>query len=1014
MRSKIKWIYACIMILLVQVGFAQEKTLSGVVSEDGMPLPGVTVVIQGTQLGTQTDLDGKYSIKAKPGQVLVFSFIGMKEVKHTVGNANVFNTALQPEGSELEEVVVLAYGQVKTKNEVTGNVVAVKGEVIAGTPVVSADQALQGRVAGLQMATTSGSPGAVQNIRIRGRNSVSATNEPLYVIDGIPVINSNLAESADYTSLSPLAAINPEDIESMTVLKDAGATSVYGARGSNGVILITTKKGKRGEPSYSFRSSIGFQNKAVKGPRFLSSQEKGELWVEAIYNNLGGADAGITKQWVIDNYEDENVGGGYDLFMYWRDTGMKDYDWGELVKVKNAPMSSLNFSVSGGDEKGTYMASVGHEKTEGTVIGTDFRRVTGSFNFTRNLSDKIDIKIGANVSNIKQNGIAEGLAAFSNPNLTRYFMSPWASPYNEDGSYNLSPAYLGGLDNVLYTSKENLNQNDFTRVISNNSFGYKILDNLKFESAIGLDYTLANFENYDNPVHGNGFSKGGTSLQSDRRVFNYVWQNSLNYNFYLGENHRFDVKALMEYQKNKFNRLTGYGEVMPPGLTTLGGAAANYIGESEYYDWMQLSYLGLVNYSYANKYLVDLTIRQEGSSRFSSSNRWGTFWAVGAAWNIHQEDFLMDSNTISTLRLRGSYGSTGNSSINANTYQHLLSKASYNNEAGLISTQIGGELGWEKQNKLDFGLEFGFIDNRITGSFAYYQSKTKDLLYSLPLSMTSGFSQKWINQGKLENSGVEGELNVEIIRSKDFNWSIGANVGTVRNRLTEMPTAIKSYTADKEGRAINEWYMPEYAGVDPQTGAAQWYDEKGEKTSVYGNAERRFQGASALPKVTGGINTHVDFKGFYLDALFTFATGYKIYDTWSQITQSANDTSLFAYNANSELLDRWQKPGDITDVPILTSDPTAGNVYYTSPSTRFLYDGDHIRLRQITVGYNFTKQAAKAIGVDGINLSVSALNPLTWVKDGRLKFDPEVDASGYIELTSPPLKSVVFSLNVKF
>lgn len=1015
MRSKIKWIYACIMILLVQVGFAQEKTLSGVVTEDGMPLPGVTVVIQGTQLGTQTDLDGKYSLKAKPGQVLVFSFIGMKEVKHTVGNANVFNAALHAEGNELDEVVVLAYGQVKTKNEVTGNVVAVKGEVIAGTPVVSADQALQGRVAGLQMATTSGSPGATQNIRIRGRNSVSATNEPLYVIDGIPVINSNLSNSDDMTSLSPLAAINPEDIESMTVLKDAGATSVYGARGSNGVILITTKKGKRGEPSYSFRSSIGFQNKAVKGPRFLSSQEKGDLWIEALYNTLGGEEAGITKQWVIDNYTTDDIMGGSDLYTHWRENGMQNYDWSEMVKVKNAPMSSLNFSVNGGDEKGTYMASIGHEKSEGAVIGTDFRRVTGSFNFTRNLSDKIDIRIGANVSNIKQNGILEGGAFFSNPNLSAMFMNPWAAPYNADGTYNIDNELLGGLPNILYTTKENLTQNDFTRVISNNAFGYKILDNLKFESAIGLDYTLANYQSYYNPVHGDGYSTKGSTTQADRKVFNYVWQNSLNYNFYLGENHRFDIKALMEYQKNKYNRLTGTGEVLPPGLETLGGAAANYVAESQYYDWTQLSYLGLVNYSYANKYLVDLTIRQEGSSRFSSSNRWGTFWAVGAAWNIHQEDFLLDSNAISTLRLRGSYGSTGNSSINPNLYQHLLSKASYNNEAGLISTQIGGDLGWEKQNKLDFGLEFGFIDNRITGSFAYYQSKTKDLLYSLPLSMTSGFSSQWINQGKLENSGVEAELNVEIIRSKDFNWSIGANIGTVRNRLTEMPTAIKSYTADKEGRLINEWYMPTYAGVDPQTGAAQWYAADGTKTNVYGKAEKRFQGASGLPKVSGGFNTHVDFKGFYLDALFTFATGYKVYDIWSQITHETNDTSLYAYNANSELLDRWQKPGDITDVPILTASPVRDvNNNYTQPSTRFLYDGDHIRLRQITFGYNFTKQAAKSIGVDGINLSVSALNPLTWVKDGRLKYDPEVDATGYIELASPPMKSVVFSLNVKF
>lgn len=428
-----------------------------------------------------------------------------------------------------------------------------------------------------------------------------------------------------------------------------------------------------------------------------------------------------------------------------------------------------------------------------------------------------------------------------------------------------------------------------------------------------------------------------------------------------------------------------------------------------------MSYLGLLNYAYANKYLVDLTIRREGSSRFADGVRWGTFWSAGLAWNMHQEDFLINSNVISTLRLRGSYGSTGNSSIGANLYQHLLKSDPYNNEAGLNSKQVfSGNLGWEKQDKLDFGLEFGFFNNRITGGFAFYQSKTRDLLYSLPLSYTTGFDVKWINQGKLKNQGFEAELDVRIFDTDDFKWSIGGNVGFVKNELTEMPVAYKSFTADKEGHMINEWYMPDFAGVDPQTGAAQWYAADGTKTSNYGQAESRFQNASALPKVTGGINTHIEYKGFYVDALFSFATGYKVYDYWSQITSSPDGTTLYGYNGTADLMDRWQKPGDITDVPILTDSATDANAYFTSPSTRFLYDGDHIRLRQITLGYNLNKQAAKFIGVDAVNFSVSALNPITWVKDGKLKFDPEVDATGYVEFASPPLKSVVFSVNVKF
>lgn len=366
-KSRLNWFYAGLLLLSVNAGYAQNKTLTGVVSEGGLPLPGVSVTIKGSNEGTQTDLNGKYSLKVKAGDILVFSFIGMNETTYKVGAANSYNTALISQDNQLEELVVLAYGQVRKKNEVTGNVVAIKAEAISGTPTVSIDQALQGRVAGLQMATTSGSPGATQNIRIRGRNSITATNEPLYVIDGIPIINSNLSNSTSLTSLSPLAALNSEDIESMTVLKDAAATSVYGARGSNGVILITTKKGKQGKPSYNFKTSIGFQNKAVKGARMLSSNEKGDLWIEALSNTTGR-----TKEDVLANYIDIFDD---DLFLYWHNNGRENIDWSELVKVKDAPMTSINFSVTGGDERGSYFASIGHEKTDGVVIGTDFRRI---------------------------------------------------------------------------------------------------------------------------------------------------------------------------------------------------------------------------------------------------------------------------------------------------------------------------------------------------------------------------------------------------------------------------------------------------------------------------------------------------------------------------------------------------------------------------------------------------------------------------------------------------------------
>ncbi|MGL4584675.1 MAG: SusC/RagA family TonB-linked outer membrane protein [Flavobacterium sp.] len=1015
MKLNYKWIVAAGIMLFSQNISAQQKALKGVVTDGGLPLPGVTIMIKGTDKGTQTDLDGNYSLNVQKGDILVFSFVGMNEVTHKVGDAAVYNVSLTNDSSQLGEVVVLAYGQTKARNEITGNVVSVQGDIIANTPVASIDQALQGRVAGLQMATTSGSPGAAQQIRIRGRNSMSATNEPLYVVDGMPLTSGNISGNTDGTSLASISGLNSEDIETMTVLKDAAATAAYGARGGNGVILITTKKGKRGEASYNFKATLGIQDYARKGPDFLTGAQKKDLWLEANYNTYGQSD-GFTMDNVWDWYIGPDGYGPNNALSRWVANGSIENDWRKAVKNKDALMNSISLNVSGGDEKGTYYASLGQEKFDGVVIGTDFRKVTGSFNMTRKLNDKFDIKIGANVSNILQNGIPEGGAFFSNPNLTGKFMSPWTPIYNEDGSYNFN--IPSGLHNSMYTMKNNDYRNDVTRVISNNSLGYQILDDLKFESTIGLDYILANYATYYNPVHGDGASYKGSASEEDNKRFNYVWQNSLNYKFYIGESHSFNARGIMEFQKNKTRTIGGRGEVLPPGMFSLGTAAANYTTDASYVDWSNLSFLGLLNYNYNNRYLVDLTLRREGSSRFSEDHRWGTFYAVGGAWNISSESFMENVSSVSLLRLRGSLGSTGNSEITPNTYMQLLGAGTYNGESAMLSTQFGGPLGWEKQTKVDLGVEFGLFDNKLTGSFTYFKSKSKDLLYARPLSLTSGFATQWVNLGDLENSGIEVELNYEVVRSKDFNWSIGANLGTVKNKVVKMPIVdgkplevLSSYKGTVEGKAIDTWRLKEYAGVDPQTGLAQWYMADGTKTSNYNAAETRYQNTSALPKVTGAVNTHLDYKGFYLDAVFSFAAGYSVYDSWAGYTNSVNSRSLSSYNGTTELLERWQKPGDITDVPKLT---TGGGGTYTSPSTRFLYDGDHIRLKQLTVGYNFNKAATRFIGVDAVNVSVSARNPLTWVKDSRLKWDPEVDATGYIEMATPPLKTFVFTLNVKF
>lgn len=1014
MRSKFKWTLVLFMALIVQVSFAQEKTLSGVVTESGVPLPGATVIVKGTQHGTQTDLDGRYTLKVNPGDVLVFSFIGLTDVFYTVGVPNSYNASMITDEQMLEEVVVLGYGQVRRKSEVTGNVVSVKGDIIEKVPLVSPDQALQGRVAGLQMSTTSGAPGAKQDIRIRGANSISASRDPLIVIDGVMVTNKNMSGTDDITSLSPLSSINSSDIESITVLKDAGSTAVYGARGANGVILITTKRGKSGDTKFTLNTSMGFQNNAVKGPTMLNGDQKKELYLEALYNSFSNKGTVFTKdqayQWGLDNGRIPGTLANY------VNNGEHSTNWGDEVRRKDAPISNLNFSAVGGNETHNFFASLGHTKSEGTVIGSDFRRITGSLSLMQKLSDKIEFNTSLKVSNTKQNALLENAAFFSNPNLTRLFMNPWVSPYNPDGSYYLPPS---GLANILYVTNNNINRNDFTRMLNNNSVSYEIIDGLKFTSSISMDYGLSEFVAYQNPIHGDGDGIGGSASNYINRYFAYNVQNSLEYRFYIAEGHRVEAKVVYEYDKAKNSLLQGYGEVMANGFTSLGTAATNYNATAKTYDFANQGIVGLLNYNYLNRYLLDFSIRREGNTRFSDDKRWGTFASVGAAWNIHEEDFMRDSEAVSTLRLRGSYGTNGNAEIAENKFQLLGEVVSYDGQGGISPTQLGGHIGWEKQGKLDVGVELGFINDRITLSGAYFKNTTKDLLYNRQLSYMSGFESQIENVGRLENSGFEVELNIDIFRTDDFNWSIGGNLGTVKNEITEMPiidgeslVQKNAYRRDAVGHPIYAWNMPTYGGVNPDNGNAQWYKEDGSLTEVFGEAEHRYQDASPLPTYSGGVFTHIDYKGFFVDALFSFAGGNKVYEDWSAQTNGVGSTTLSVYNGVDKLMDRWQQPGDITSVPRV--DILPANTQATSPSTRFLYDGDYVRLRNIAFGYNFKSEALRFMKLDGLSLSVIGTNLVTWVKDSRLKYDPEIDGTGFTSLTAPPVKSVVFAINVKF
>lgn len=1011
-------------MLVVQLAVAQEKTVTGtVLDDDGLPLPGVNVIEKGTNNGTQTDFDGNYSISIGQGSVLVFSYVGFASQEITVGSSNSYDVTLASDADALQEVVVLGYST-KGVEEVTGSSVSVGGEEVANIPVPSVEQALQGKVAGVQISMSSGTPGSTQDVRIRGLSSLTLNNEPLYVIDGVPVVNNNVSGSTAYSSLNPLATINPQDIASITVLKDASATAAYGARGSNGVIVITTKSGASGDTKFSLSTTVGFSNDAFNERQSLTGAQRYDLLIESLVNSYGAdgdnGDFGFTNGNAIQLGVDFGILDP-DILNY--EPGVSGYNWDQNIKNDDALTQNYSFSATGGDDKSNFYASLGYNKTEATVKGIDFERMTGSFNFSRALRDNVDLDLSANVSNIKQNPILEQGSYFSNPFITRFLMNPFNNRFNDDGTENIDLPF-GSLPNIFYALDNNFRRTALTRAITNTKVDWELFNNLTFSNRISLDYQLSEYKIYINRYEGDADDLNGYAENSDEKNFNWVYQGSLNYVFSAGD-HNFDVTGLFEYQNNQNSYLYGYGENFPTdGLININSASANFDADSQFSNWYNVSYLGLLNYNYDGRYVVDATYRREGSSRFAPGNRFGDFGSVGVAWNIHREDFMQNS-IFNTLRLRGSYGITGNNGVGLNAYQALLSySADYAAQGAAFPSQFGNpDLTWETGKTLDVGLNFGLWQDRLSGSFSYYNRKTSDLLQPVPLSLTTGFDSQDRNNGEMRNSGIEAQLSADVIRTGDFTWSVNANYATVENEVLELapgadgepldPLAGSSYKTTRIGLPANAWFMRTWAGVDSETGLPTWYENgvDGAVTSNYNAAERVYQGASALPTYSGGLGTRIQYKGFFAEANAYFAGGHKIYEQYAQFYLRTNSFTLGTYNGVGELGERWQEPGDITDVPKLSF---GVNNNFHATSSRHLYDGDYVRLKNVALGYSLPATWAEKIGIDGLTLTLRGTNVATWVKDDGLKLDPEVRANGYTTLTTPPVETYSLSVNLNF
>lgn len=1022
-------------LLLGGAAYAQNMTVKGKVTANGLEMPGVTVSVKGTAGGTITSLDGDFTIKADAGSVLVFSFIGYETVEVPVKGNGPINVELREKTTDLDEVVIaVPYGTAK-KSTFTGSAGVVDKKIIANSQVASVSQALQGSVAGLQSFSASGQPGEDATILIRGVGSVNASTTPLYVVDGVPYDGA-------------LSSISNQDIASITVLKDAAAASLYGSRAANGVVMITTKQGsKKSAPSIEISAKYGFSDRAVKDYEQVSTEQYFMLEWEAIRNmrmslknpDTAEAAAAYATQNLILNYIGINPYGtaypqpiGTDgklvegARLLWNDS------WEDALS-QDAHYTDLSARVSGGSENSQYYFSLGYMDNQGAYIGSGFKRYTLRANITSDLTKWLQVGVNVGLTHSIQDFPKSDDSSLGNVVLAARSIPSFYPVYERDpetGAYVLDEngqrvydygkyrhgSYAGynQAQSMLYDKNEIKRDAASVR-------GYlqvTPIEGLTYKMSLNIDYNSRFTHDYANPTYGKEPVTGSVSKRNTRTT-GMTFNNVVNWEHTFGEVHNVRLMAGQEYYEfntsnfggSRSNVITdGYFE--PDVASTLTG----FSGNSDQYKL--LSYFGQAEYNYAQKYFASVSMRADGSSRFHPDNRWGAFWSFGGSWKIGREAFVEEAagSWLSDLTLRASYGAQGNDNVGYYAYQALYGIGSFLGETTLTTSRLDTpELSWETNLNANIGLDFSLWSNRLFGTVEWFQRTSKDLLFARDLVPSSGFSSIDDNIGKVRNYGWEFTLGGTPILTRDWTWRLSVNATTYKNEIVNIPTDVMWSGTKKwvKGGSIYDFWMYEWAGVDPETGDAQWYmtdTETGErvKTTNYGSltSQDKVKVGNALPKVSGGFQSDLTWRDLSLSMAFAYSIGNKIYnrDKASLMGVSGANGSTMS----KDLLNRWTPENTQTDVPRLEYDQTS---YFTSASTRWLVDGSYLRLKTVTLNYNLPKKWIQPAMLKDVSIYVQGENLLTFSKQQGL--DPEQALGGVTYWRYPAMKTLSFGINVK-
>jgi TonB-linked SusC/RagA family outer membrane protein len=1019
-----------LLLFTVTVAICQTKVITGKVTDqkDGSALPGVTVTVKGSPtIGMQTDVNGGYRLLVPAdAKILSFSFIGYKNVELPI-TGTVINTQLGVDSKQLTEVLVVGYGTQKRQN-VTGSISSISAKEIEGTPATSLEQAIQGKSAGVFIQSDNGKLGQGISVRVRGSSSVSAGTQPLYVLDGIPITTNNLSSTEAPTN--PIADINFNDVESIQILKDASASAIYGARASNGVVVITTKKGKEGATKINFSAQYGF-SKPSRHRKFLDATQ----FVKYVQREGVGAAkqdfaAGFydTLDEALADYESII---NDDLTYYAADNadyanGKVNTDW-EKLAYQSAPQMQYDLNLSGGNNKTTYYIGGQYLDQDGILVGNSFKRYSSRINLDNKITSKLSVGINLSFANTINNRVSND-NAFSTP-LQLVALSP-ITPLNDPRTGLLSgslpgeaedyPLYYNPLlavDNARYKAT-------VFRTIGNVYGNLEIAKGLTFRTEFGVDQlNQAEDSYYGSLTFRNTGTDNGFGQNTTTQVLNFNTNNYFTYKHTFAEKHALDLTLGTSYQRSRTTGNDVQGQEFPSDAFKKISAAASITSGSSFDDsYSFLSYFFRANYAFAGKYLISGSARTDGSSRFGANKRYGFFPAGSLGWIISEEEFLKSSNTISNLKLRVSYGLTGNAEIGNYSYLGLFSPANYNGIGGQAFTQLANpNLKWESTAQLDIGVDFGFFNNRLSGSVDYYEKKTKDLLLSVNLPGTLGISTQTQNLGRLNNKGVDFELSADIFVGK-FRWTSSVNASYQKNVVTFINGQVlgdNDLNRVIEGQPIGVFYGPEYAGVNPDNGDALYYknskDAAGNidrtKTNNYNEAERVVLG-NPSPKFIGGFTNTFGYNGFDLSITMQGVFGNKIYNSGGQY-MSANGSNGYD-NQTIDQLAYWDHPGQITDVP----EPRQFYANGTDPSSRYLSSGTYVRCKTVTLGYTIPKEITRKLNVQRLRVFMNAYNLFLITKYNG--WDPEVNSdyqSGNINLgvdfySAPQPRTITFGVNV--